>query len=81
MLNDVKQMLKFKRDDLTFINRQVYLEKFRIFSTRFFSSNNSQISLINYDHMIKKSVYYCGTQLLFKPLHLNRVIAVLIRKG
>ena len=28
----------------------------------------------------KKFKNYCVTQLLFKPLHLNRVIAVLIRK-
>ena len=42
--------------------------------------NNSQDSLKNCYHLIKKTVYYCGTQLLFKPLHLNRVKAVLIRK-
>ncbi len=40
----------------------------------------SQESLKKCYDFIKKSVYYCVTQLLFKPLHLNRVKAVLIRK-
>ena len=42
--------------------------------------NNSLAGLKNCYFLIKKTVYYCVTQFLFKPLHLNRVKAVFIRK-